>query len=376
MPHGLTQIGTHMAAKSSGRIASLDGLRAISILLVILGHLYGTAGLPAPVQSSLAFIRGYVDIANLGVRVFFVISGFLITGLLLKEAEESGTIRLSRFYLRRAMRIFPAYFALLAAVAVSARLGWIQLASGDMIHALTYTMNYSPERSWSLGHLWSLAVEEQFYLLWPAALLLLGVRRAFWVAAAFILAAPIIRLGGWYVYPAGLQAGIGETFETVGDALAVGCVLAGVRDVLWRWQWYRQILTSLWFVPAAILAAAVLRHWFRLDLLVGTSAMNFAIAFAIDRSIRLSDVGFGRFLNLRFVSWIGVLSYSIYLWQQLFFNRTSDAWTAHFPVSVVLAFSAAVLSYYLVERPMMRLRGRVERWLKRPVATAPEPAPQ
>jgi peptidoglycan/LPS O-acetylase OafA/YrhL len=95
--------------RDGGRIPSLDGLRALSISAVLLGHLAGHAALPA--VSHRRHRNGHVDLADLGVRVFFVISGFLITGLLIAEHERSGTISLQRFYLRRTLRIFPAYFA-------------------------------------------------------------------------------------------------------------------------------------------------------------------------------------------------------------------------------------------------------------------------
>src|SRR4051812_34868116 len=144
-------------------LPSLDGLRAISIGLVLLGHLIGTRGF---VQS--------MPLANdaglLGVRVFFVISGFLITSILLDELSRKGTIALPRFYFRRTMRLFPASYFLVGCIAVLAGWGIVRLESGDLTLAITYTTNFRTHRGWSLGHLWSLAVEEQFYLLWPLTL--------------------------------------------------------------------------------------------------------------------------------------------------------------------------------------------------------------
>ena len=100
-----------MATERATRIPSLDGLRAISIVAVVLGHMAGTRGFPAALT---AIIRNpIVDFANLGVRVFFVISGFLITGILIDESARTGGISLKRFYYRRTLRIFPAYIALL-----------------------------------------------------------------------------------------------------------------------------------------------------------------------------------------------------------------------------------------------------------------------
>jgi len=162
----------------------------VSIALVVLGHLCGTSGfaLPGSFANTLA-------LGELGVGVFFVISGFLITKLLLEEAEGTGRISLLRFYLRRTFRIFPPYYAFILVLIVLDAARWITLSSGDLVHTLTYTANYHAGRSWNVGHAWSLSVEEQFYLLWPAVLLVLGRWGGLRVALAFIAAAPLVRLG-------------------------------------------------------------------------------------------------------------------------------------------------------------------------------------
>jgi len=151
-------------SRFGGRIPSLDGIRAISIGLVIFSHLAGTHHFPVrwSIFSS--------DLGMLGVRVFFVISGFLITTLLLEEYADSGGISLPWFYFRRTLRIFPAAYAFIAVIFILHGLDLVSLQSRDMLHALTYTMNYSQDsfhrHSWTMYHLWSLSVEEQFYLLW------------------------------------------------------------------------------------------------------------------------------------------------------------------------------------------------------------------
>jgi len=199
---------------SGVRIRSLDGLRALSVALVILGHLGGTQGFPVG-SSASALSFG----AMLGVRVFLVISGYLITRGLLADEEAHGRIRLGSFYFRRIFRIFVPYYAFLAAMAAAAHFGFIKLAPGDLGYSLAYLSDHHLHAEWThgrwtLGHTWSLAAEEQFYLLWPLLLVLLGARRALWVAAAALVAAPVGRLLVWYLQPEASFA-IGKTFATV-----------------------------------------------------------------------------------------------------------------------------------------------------------------
>src|SRR5207244_2775994 len=117
---------------------------------------------------------------NPGVRIFLILSGYLITSQLIKERERTGSISLQRFYARRAYRIFPAAYVFMAIAIVT---HWADLSRANILTALTYTLNYSPRGNHVLGHLWSLGVEEQFYLLWPLCLLLF-FRKRVWIVLA------------------------------------------------------------------------------------------------------------------------------------------------------------------------------------------------
>ena len=143
--------------KNSGRLPSLDGLRALSIGLVLFAHSH-----PPEKFEKVAFYCG-----NLGVRIFFVISGFIITWLLLQEAKSNGGISLKDFYIRRIARIFPAYYTYLAVVFFLDRAGLLNGGSNiQRILNILFLANYGPCEG-PTGVLWSLGVEEQFYLLWP-----------------------------------------------------------------------------------------------------------------------------------------------------------------------------------------------------------------
>ena len=300
-----------------------------------------------------------------------MISGFLITRLLLEELAGTGRISLAEFYFRRTMRIFPAYYTFLLAVFALAAFGALKLEPRDMIHALTYTSNYYSARSWYVGHTWSLSVEEQFYLIWPALLVLAGRRRALMFAACMVLLAPAIRVASWELMRSSGD-GIGHRFETVADAIAIGCVLAGSRDWLHGQAPYRRMLASSWFavVPCFAVAGVLLDDHPIAHFLIGMSVTNLALMATIDWCVTFGTGRVGRILNWRPMVFAGTLSYSLYLWQQLFLNRSADGPMSSFPMNIALAGALALASYYLIERPALRLRRRLEgRWRR----TRPSP---
>lgn len=346
----------------AGHIPSLDGLRAISILMVLYGHLTGTRRFPVSVG---AYQRTLGDVAHLGVLVFFVISGFLITSLLLHERKQTGTISLKNFYLRRILRIFPAMYLLVIVLCVAMLFGWIYLGGRDFAFAATYTVNYLGNPPWWIGHLWSLSIEEQFYLLWPLGLLVLRSRRALLFALAAIFVGPLVRclireyVG--HVDPASALAGT-NIFPAMFDYLATGCALAMLRPWLLRQPWYLRITDSGWLllaVPLVLLINKFSNH--TLVMLFGSPVLNVCLAVLIESATRHEHSFVGRFLNWRPIVFIGVLSYSLYLWQQPFLDRHSHAWVDAFPENLAAAFCAAMVSYFIVERAFLGLRKRLRK---------------
>jgi peptidoglycan/LPS O-acetylase OafA/YrhL len=325
-------------------IPSLDGLRGMSILLVLLAHVAGTRGFPWLVGSP-------VDVGNLGVRIFFVISGFLITTLLLREHDRTGSISLWNFYIRRVLRIFPAFYAFLLCVLLGSLAGWIHVLPGDFFHALTYTMNYHPVHGWYTGHIWSLSVEEQFYIIWPVTVWKLGPRRAPWVSGLAMIAPPVLRAWTFHFFPAEMNP---NQFHLVADAIATGCFLASVFNTLGASQRYLRWIQSPWFVivPLAGLLAVFTDRSPRIFYTVGITVANVSIALCIDRFVRCPGSFGGSILNCRPLRFVGFLSYSLYLWQQVFLNRHSAAPVAAFPLNVLLAAGCAMASFYFVEHPI------------------------
>jgi peptidoglycan/LPS O-acetylase OafA/YrhL len=324
--------------------------------MVLAAHLAGTRKFPLSTSVGNAFGLG-----ELGVRIFFVISGFLITRLLLEELATTGRVSLSHFYLRRTLRIFPPYYAFLMVVGAAALAGGIQLAGHDLVHAFTYTSNYDAGRSWFVGHTWSLSVEEQFYLLWPMLLVFAGKRRGLLIAALVVAAVPLVRLASWELMRASGD-GIGHRFETVADTIAIGCLLAGIRGRLHRTPMYVRALESRWFLlaPVAAFTGNMLHNHPIVHFLFGITISNVGAALWVDWCVTHADGRVGRVLNAAPVAYVGTLSYSLYLWQQLFLNRSANNMASTFPWNLLLACFAAVASYYLVERPSLRLRRSIE----------------
>jgi peptidoglycan/LPS O-acetylase OafA/YrhL len=178
---------------------------------------------------------------------------------------------------------------------------------------------------------------------------------------------PVIRTASWELMRSSSD-GIGHRFETVADAIAVGCVLAGIRDWLHRQLSYRRLLESGLFVaaPCVAVAGSLLYDHPVAHFLIGITAMNVAIAATIDWCVTFGSGRVGRVLNWSPLVFVGTMSYSLYLWQQLFLNRTSDAPTAAFPINLGLACAAALASYYLIEQPALGLRRRLETARRRP----------
>ena len=346
--------------EGSGVIPGLDGLRAVSILCVIYGHLLFAPSFPFAALSRVG------NPAGLGVRLFFVISGFLITGILLREKDAAGTIDIRRFYVRRVLRIFPAYYGFLLVVFTLAAASVVALDRADYVYALTYTFNFKGrQHTWWLGHTWSLAIEEQFYLLWPCVVLWLDRRRLTSVAAAAVIAAPVGRMLLMLASPDAQSKWYLAT-PLVADPLALGAWLAIVvanpraRVTASKWASWG----GTWILSGMLISLICLnsRPRFFPHPLVLTGIVepleNVGLTLILARVVLGPRDVVVRWLTSPPAVAIGIASYSLYLWQMLFISPTVSAWLT-FPLNVVWAFAAAALSYLLIERPINLLKHRL-----------------
>jgi peptidoglycan/LPS O-acetylase OafA/YrhL len=301
----------------------------------------------------------YGDFGALGVRIFFTISGFLITSLLLDELNHSGGISIKKFFLRRALRIFPAYYGYLVIISLCTAIGWISLRPGDLVASLTYTINYHYDRSWWVGHAWSLSVEEQFYLLFPLLLAFLGRKAATLGAVSVVVLAPIVRV--ILLSTPGGRSAAGEAFPAVADTIAMGCLLALVEPWLARQPKYLDVLRSRYFalVPLTVVVLNM-NPGGRIRAGLLETIIAFLIVLMIDRWVRFPDGPSGRLLNSRPFVKVGILSYSIYLWQQPFLTRSVSGPLQRFPVNLICLAVTAWLSYKFIEQPFLTIRKRLE----------------
>jgi peptidoglycan/LPS O-acetylase OafA/YrhL len=362
----------------------LDGLRAISVLAVLVFHHYVIGG----------HEEGWMPGGFLGVEVFFVVSGYLITSLLLAERRETGGVSLPRFWLRRARRLLPALWVMLAAVVAYSLLflpDAISTLRADTIAALTYTSNWwqiIAHRSYFqdagrppvLKHLWSLAIEEQFYLFWPP-LLVLGLRKLgrprmlIAMAAVVVLSSLLCAITASY----SIEHAYYATYTRLGGLL-LGAMLAfgfapyRIRGVPGRGVRFALDLAGAFGLFVLFASFGLFQRFgingftfptstsdnlatFRYGLLLVDLATLLVILAAVHPS---SDVG--TMLGWKPLRWIGIRSYGIYLWHYPIFcftrPRLDFTWFFHlsgWPVWVlrlVLTFGAAALSYRYVEEPI------------------------
>ena len=339
-------------------IPALDGIRAIAVFLVILYHVSIMRGLP-------------VFPGPLGVLGFFVLSGFLITWLLLKEEDKFGSISLKGFYRRRALRIFPAFYVFwIVAVALrflahSEDFPWSQAWS-----AFFYVSNYlhaivHPNPDYMI-HTWSLSAEEQFYLLWPLSFLLfLKKRRTLMISLAFVIVCVWIHRIHLYA-AADAKEYITYAFDTRVDALLVGCLLAlALKEGIGGWL-VESVCRPFWGPVVTALLIGVSAYAGNLSmgyrLMAGLAIEPLLVAILICQLIVQSTSSLPwKWLNTKPVVYLGRISYPLYLYHMLATHaagRIHGLNTASFViVTLCLAITIASCSYHFVEKPFLALKG-------------------
>jgi len=306
---------------------------------------------------AISYFAGHLG--GTGVALFFAISGYLITTLLLEERDQEGRISLLGFYVRRGFRILPPAYLFLAVLGMLGGAGLLgeALRPGELAGAAFFYSNYWSDRSWYTAHFWSLSMEEHFYLLWPALLAVLGNRRA--LLAAGILVAATLLWRPWslgHMYPLPYPA-LQRTDMRL-DAFLFASVLAILQQESER-NLLARILTANWF--RLISLTPLIAVWV-LTLAASAPATGTLVESALLPCLLVSVIcrpasWLFKILESAPLRWTGRISYGLYLWQQVFLvGRTATTLptaAAIFLPGVAFTFGAATMSYYFLERPLL-----------------------
>jgi peptidoglycan/LPS O-acetylase OafA/YrhL len=333
-----------------GYIPTLNGWRAIAVLLVIGAHSFVMLFNSGTWLGR--FVASILSHAGIGVDIFFAISGFLICTLLLREKDTTGTIDLRSFYIRRFFRIVPPMWVYLLVLSWLSTAGILHIHGHDLISAALFFKNYVPYGGWYADHFWSLAVEEHFYLFVPLLLLCLPWRSAVMAAVFLVACCTIVRELEFHVSPAKVE------FHTEArlDAIMYGAfwALLCFRVPNTLRQLLRGPLVVLLLVSALFLCAFG-------DMPLHRTLMAATIPLPIVWTVLNADSIIARALECSPLQWVGKLSYSIYVWQMIFLvpgDRPLGVFQG-FPAAFAGILACSILSHWLVERPMIRLGQRL-----------------
>jgi len=331
-------------------IPAIDGLRALAILVVVASHFGGERFVPG----------------GFGVTLFFFISGYLITTLLIQEHDETGTVSIGKFYVRRFLRLGPALIAMIAGVSIVYAMVIGPISVGQTFAALFYVVNYysilggySPE---PLGVLWSLSVEEHYYLLYPLFFSLFWTyRKGFFGVLVGLCVAVLL----WRIYLVDvLHVGESRTYyatDTRIDSIIYGAILAcmlGIRPQLGKF------LANPWVVGLALVLLLLgflnrdpaFRETWRYTV-QGMALVPIFYVIVIDRRYNLIS----RLFELTPMILIGRWSYSLYLWHfpiLFFVTREFGATPLGYGVGLLALFAFALISYYFIEQRFLGLRSK------------------
>jgi peptidoglycan/LPS O-acetylase OafA/YrhL len=364
---GVRYIGRHLPAQQEAEAAQryksfqsakyfsgLDALRAFSVVAVIWTH------------TTLPHTIALLNQGNRGVDLFFAISGFLVTTLLLREYRRSGAISLRDFYMRRTLRIFPLYYAVLGLYCVLVFLVFRGTPKGQEFWSnfpafLTYTSNWfvnlesAGRNGVTFYFAWSLATEEQFYLLWPFVMVL----ALKFVPRTTVLVVPVTALLLVQLFGNAIpDTFAGRVMGSLAPAILFGVMLAVMMDDETGFRGLHALLGRRWIAPVAAVAMLAC-----LAFGAPWRVSSFAMAVLVASVCLREDTYLHAILKWRPLVYVGTVSYGIYLMHMLGANAARkvighDFGTDVFLVTVPIAIAMASVSYHFFERPILRFKSR------------------
>jgi peptidoglycan/LPS O-acetylase OafA/YrhL len=338
--------------KPGSRIPVINGLRGLAILMVVANHATLFSQQPGKLWSQSGL---------LGVDIFFVLSGYIITRRLMMEQQRNGSVNIKSFYIRRAFRILPLVFAYLIALCViSYFVDSLNLSRNEFVGTVLFFRNYQEALHPGMGiytsHFWSLSIEEHFYLLWPALFLWAGRKLALPLAAFGAIGCALWRLHD-RLHPVTIPSHfrvMRTDFRM--DGLLVGCALA---ILLTNPNVTRFIYRN--FPKETPLFCAFLIFFNELHTGGESSLTTYLLIAVALASMLIVEEGLAhQWMSSRALVWLGTISYSLYVWQQLFLYRPARdilplGHLSVFPFNIVCALLVAASSFYFIERPAIEL---------------------
>ncbi len=342
-------------------IKGFNALRAFSVALVVLTHLDLSEWIPG---TDFVMTRVWPMISgDFGVQVFFVLSGFLITRILLNEREKRGKISFRNFFARRFIRLLPPLLLFFTLIGIANLFGYLTNAKESILYAIFYAYNYVPHHlySFEMGHLWSLGVEEQFYLLWPFVLTIFSKtgKLVFFILVLVAVCCGVILF--YKEFSVSDSYFVKRWFIPASCPILVGCLGAVLNHVSFS------NVQRLMQHKAAITAIILLTYSFPLYAPVffiplGIFVQSIAVITLLLLIVHSQETKVVQALEFRPIAYIGIISYGIYVYQG-FFLRTgggSELWFQQFPANILFTLTLAVLSYELIEKPVLKLKRKFE----------------
>lgn len=334
------------------RIPSLDGFRAISIILVVFSHCRLLKGFPE-------YLFDFARQCDVGVTVFFVISGYLITSLLIQEHRNTGKINIKSFFIRRAFRILPVFFLYICFILSVSNSLTLGISTSNFLYALTFTANFDPAPTWYLGHFWTLSIEEQFYLLWPAMFLFFNKNIKFTVIL-LIASSCIIRVIVYKFHPEANFVLYG--FFVKSDAIMIGALTALLNlksnsfFIKQSTKNYLFQIVALFLIIFFIYGSAHGRFGI-IALPFGNTIISISIMYLLLSYSEPKENYLYKVLNSKLFIHIGVLSYSIYIWQQFFIFHNIPFFNK-LPYNLLTIYLVSYVSYNFWEKPFLKIKDR------------------